>query len=773
MVDEMRRVGVASRWRRRWLVGAGVAAAAAALCCAPAGAAVADGRAYELVSPVDKSGGQAGTGQPDLGASYSVASADGETIVYYTSGPIGDGSVRGFQRFHVGRRTATGWTVTPTIAGPVADFVVDPIGNDPQLPTPSRDREHLVFAAQSFGPPHPRVPEFGRSPAGLYRATAGGPLRWISQPTVDDPWPPLDSGFGPGTFSILGGNADLSTAYFAFRGRLTAQDAPRVDRPDSWGLYRWQDGELQTASILPDGTVDPDGSIAIGQRSLTDTGEGFYHQRKPVSADGRRLAFASPAPDPNASPEPIPQLYVRIDGERTVLASRDARTGDPAPTGVTYSALGEVDAHATPDGRYVFFVSEDQLTDDAPADATRKLYRFDVDDETLSYATVSDVLFEVSDDGQRAMVIDEHGDLAIWSAERTWTLGSAPRTGAALAVRTTADGRAWAFTSTWAFDPQAPQVAGTRQIYRYELGDSAPTCVSCPRDGAAPRGGQGVNVWFSAETVHARGVSDDLRQIFFDTEEAFDPRDTNGVRDVYRWKDGELALISTGRDSRPSFFLDNSADGGSVFFTTAEGIDPDDVDESYDVYVARVGGGFPRPPVPRPCAGDECQGPATTWGTSAPPGSVLFTGPGDVPGTEGATAPVFAVQPLTAQQRRRWARHGRVVLRVRVSEPGSVTARVRARIGSRVRPVASATRTASRGGMVRLPLTLSRGARARLRRGDAVRATVVVRYSAADDGPQRARVVLRRARAHGGRAARRGGAPARGADRNNDRREAR
>src|SRR5690606_4097192 len=186
----------------------------------------------------------------------------------------------------------------------------------------------------------------------------------------------------------------------------------------------------------------------------------------------------------------------------------------------------------------------------------------------------------------------------IWGAERTWTLGSAPQNRAALAVRTTADGRAWAFTSTRAFDPHAPQVDGTAQIYRYELGDSAPTCVSCPRDGAAPRGVPNPKLWFEFESVSARGVSDDLRQIFFDTEEAFDPRDTNGVRDVYRWKDGELALISTGRDSRPSFFLDNGADGGSVFFATAEGIYPDDVDDIYDVYVARVGGGFPRPPVP-------------------------------------------------------------------------------------------------------------------------------------------------------------------------------
>ena len=66
------------------------------------------------------------------------------------------------------------------------------------------------------------------------------------------------------------------------------------------------------------------------------------------------------------------------------------------------------------------------------------------------------------------------------------------------------------------------------------------------------------------------GQSDDLGTIFFETADALDPADTNGKSDVYRWKNGTISLLALNSGGQPfgngSTFLDVSADGTKVFF---------------------------------------------------------------------------------------------------------------------------------------------------------------------------------------------------------------
>jgi hypothetical protein len=104
-------------------------------------------------------------------------------------------------------------------------------------------------------------------------------------------------------------------------------------------------------------------------------------------------------------------------------------------------------------------------------------------------------------------------------------------------------------------------------------------------------------------------------------------RGEKGKEDVYQWagagtgsctegsasysppNGGCLDLISSGRSSLDSAFVDASVDGRDVFFTTAESLvsqDPGLV----DLYDAREGGGFPAPiPPAEPCQGEACQAP--------------------------------------------------------------------------------------------------------------------------------------------------------------------
>jgi hypothetical protein len=41
-------------------------------------------------------------------------------------------------------------------------------------------------------------------------------------------------------------------------------------------------------------------------------------------------------------------------------------------------------------------------------------------------------------------------------------------------------------------------------------------------------------------------MSDDGSYVFFDTDDALVPQDTNGTQDVYEWEDGHVYLISGG-----------------------------------------------------------------------------------------------------------------------------------------------------------------------------------------------------------------------------------
>jgi len=127
-------------------------------------------------------------------------------------------------------------------------------------------------------------------------------------------------------------------------------------------------------------------------------------------------------------------------------------------------------------------------------------------------------------------------------------------------------------------------------------------------------------------------------QVFFDTPEALVPQDVNGVRDVYEWKEGNVHLISSGTNSHPSFFLDSSESGSDVFFATAAGLVPSDTDGGYDVYDARIGGGFPQEPTPSECV-TECQGPPVSSPSFVNPASAAFSGVGNL------TPPTTAVTP--------------------------------------------------------------------------------------------------------------------------------
>ncbi len=191
------------------------------------------------------------------------------------------------------------------------------------------------------------------------------------------------------------------------------------------------------------------------------------------------------------------------------------------------------------------------------------------------------------------------------------------------------------------------------EIYLYSAETGRLVCVSCnPRasDATSPAylylqaGAENEAVALTPQSV-PRNLSDDGNRVFFETEEALVPQDTNGAMNVYEWeregagscpagRGGCLYLISSGQSSEPSYFAEASSSGDDVFFLTRQQLVGQDTDELVDVYDARVGGGIAAqnpPPAAAPCLGEEAcrgaQGPAQALGV---PTSQAFSGPGNL-----------------------------------------------------------------------------------------------------------------------------------------------
>jgi len=122
-----------------------------------------------------------------------------------------------------------------------------------------------------------------------------------------------------------------------------------------------------------------------------------------------------------------------------------------------------------------------------------------------------------------------------------------------------------------------------------------------------------------------------------------DPRgNTTYAENIYEWHEGNVYLISDGRDRSVTGrfgessvrLLGTDASGADVFFTTADSLVPQDTDSELDFYDARIGGGFPSPAPVAGCTGEGCRGAPAGAPVFSAPGSAVFSGAGNLPPTE-------------------------------------------------------------------------------------------------------------------------------------------
>jgi len=650
-----------------------------------------DGRGYELLTPPNKGSaedmfGSAGAVGEERNFDMGYASNDGEGFMLLTTAAFGPDAVSGTNAY-VFRRSEDGWRYRSD--APPIDAVQTPLGTVPDMSDFSRVAISDRVGSGADRTALKEVDEVG-SPGG-----------------EPEPFAPISEGpYVEGRALVEGASANLDTVVVSTWCKPGVSRCLEGQDPNTLGLEEWRGGELRRVDVKSDGSpVSACGAI-LGQ------GERGTHNA--VSADGSKIFFN--APDPQASGAGCwggrgstinpPELYMRLDGEKTVEVSAPA--GGFTPTRPLQVA---VYVGASADGSKVFFMSESELTKDGEGIDDPELYEYDTETETLtriSHGESGDAVGDV----HAVPAISADGSAVYFMAGGKLTKAPAPPgglldlyrydtvTGVTSFVATVEPGDyPGDLTGHWwewpaeevAFAPQAnwyatpdgrfllfgskksltgydtkpapgaacPNIHNSQsgidvctELYRYDASSGSLICVSCDPSGAAPVS----NAEFARSGVPQnpqggvpRGISDDGSYVFFDSADPLVPQATNGKLNVYEWREGKLGLISPGSDAYSSFFLDSSPDGSNVFFGTHAQLSPRDTDSAGDLYDARVGGGERALGETAQCEGDACQPPPATP-LDRTPASLSFSGAGNV---SAAAAPPAAPAPRASGQARR------------------------------------------------------------------------------------------------------------------------
>jgi hypothetical protein len=291
-----------------------------------------DHRAYELVTPARKFGGEVIPSEPGIAscgreckpesqgnAIYPVQSAPDGNAVSYVGQPFNplEGAVN--YDSYVSRRTEAGWRTTALIPalppGEVAQLAFDR--------TLSR---------------------------GLLGFEAPGDSRLEIQDTTDPSsttplaTEPNHRSAGELRLSYGGHSADFSRIFFAANDSLTEATPFAPEPPDPGAshndLYEWHEGQLTLVNVLPGNA-----GVVEGAKFVSGSPDTYA-----VSEDGSTVFFKDEAGN----------LYARIGGTETVRVSQSQRSS-PDPVGFKKPQFWTASA----DGSRVLFSSSEELNDDA------------------------------------------------------------------------------------------------------------------------------------------------------------------------------------------------------------------------------------------------------------------------------------------------------------------------------------------------------------------------------------------------------------------------
>jgi hypothetical protein len=584
-------------------------------------------RAWEMSSPLDKNGGNI-TGE----ASNVIAATDGDGVVFASragfAGELGTGPVGITQ--YVSNRGDDGWTTRG----------ISPVPNPGAFQTLFSRDEAGVFSedvskAVMWGYDLPGATGDIPHETNIYQEDTGtGALRTVTQ-AAQMGNPP----FFPQYINLnaVGASADVEVISFPSTVQLLPNAPEGVEN-----AYEWDDGTLRLAGILPDGSVPSEGS------SLPESNAPWYRYRESVSSDGSRVSFLSRKEGWN-------QLYLRRDHTSTAWVSEAEGTGATAAENVRLQWM-------SPDGEHLLFTTTSQLLP-SDTDGLSDLYLYTdgpnpsaesnlelITDTTRApeREAVENAVLGASDDASRIYYVSEEcgcglDELNYWHngvnqrlVDTFYGQFSGGATSYPGEARVSRDGLTLAFLSEQ--QVTGDQTNGLKEMYVYDAATDSLSCASCMASGSTdapvpsePRATQ-QGLTKEMPQVRPHWLSNDGRHVFFTTAGPLVSGDINGLPDVYSYntETGEQRLLSSGKGEEAAWFENASDSGSDVFMVTNQHLVGMDTDELWDIYDARVEGGFPEPPPPpTACSGDGCRGTFSSPPDVNSPATSSFSGPGN------------------------------------------------------------------------------------------------------------------------------------------------
>jgi hypothetical protein len=511
-----------------------------------------DGRAWELVSPLDKRGGSVAAPGALFGGGDLQAAGQGGALTYGSATAFGSAVGAPPSSQYLSRRGAGGWSTenltAPTISGAYGDH---PDGAPYRLFSPDLARALMADGG--------RCGEGETCPRGYsLRELPGGPVS--------------ESPSAPG-LRLAGAASDLRHVVFAVEGNL----------------YEWSGEGLSALNVLPgDSAPTPGAQLAAPRAAISEDGarvyfiageDGYIYLREVGSASTKWVdeAVGGSAHFEGAAADGGVAFFAKAGHLYRYLAATDSAT-DIAPGGEVAGVLG-----ASASGDTVYF--QDAVGLERWHQGTTTLVAVGADAAAPSdYQPATIGSARISADGRQlaflsAAAIDEYDNLDAGSGQPD--------------------------TELYLYD------AGEEGAARLICASCNPSGERPQGSASIP----GAEVNGTTTAYLPRVLSADGRRLFFETSDDLLGSDTDARTDVYQWEragegdctsaPGCLRLISGGR-GEGGRLIDASGDGADVFFLTGDALVSSDPG-SIDAYDARIGGGLPQPQAPIACIGDACQ----------------------------------------------------------------------------------------------------------------------------------------------------------------------
>jgi hypothetical protein len=634
-------------------------------------ASLPDCRAYEMVSPLDKGNG-------DTLALFTVqgilnhltqSTADGGKLTYSSYRAFPGSADAPYTSQYLARRGSEGWTseaLAPARSGPGVFESPGFVENDFKAFAADLCQTWMIDDAEPLLAPG-AIAGF----PDLYRREIGGPgcvaPAYEALTTVTPTGASLPQEFGREQAPLLQGtSADGQVAVFQAPWKMS----PEAAAGGAYQVYEASGGQLALVCIRPDGTP-LGGDCSVGsegsgfffahdgslEHAVSEDGSWIYWSAAPYGSTAGRIYLrtggtetleVSNAPGAckttlashfwGASADGSQALFIPVEGTKEEkLCEYSVASG---PSGESSEIAGEVMGVAgrSEDLSYVYYVSREasggpNAEGKSPVAGQPNLYLFHEGTKTF-IATLAAADVRV----RGGVESGAYSDTAIEPVRHV--------------ARATPSGKHLTFISakplTGSDSADAESGEADEEVFRYDAEAGQVACASCSPAGARPAGrfvevpgNNFPNQWTAAMTpgadtqLHApRALSDNGNRLFFTAYASLLPADVNGRSDVYEWEapgeggcteakaaysqanEGCLYLISTGESEQDSELIESTPSGDDAFFTTEQSLTRQDPG-LFDVYDARVGGGFPLPAQGQRCepAEGSCQNPGAppTW----------------------------------------------------------------------------------------------------------------------------------------------------------------